>query len=272
MRFEKHILKEFQRDVDYQSTRIKPIKGVQAITLLKTMCKKSYNDYLKTGAHIQRFTSTAAQTEYGIMDASKMPDRLSRNTLNYYTQIINHDSTWKNYPRRQVIATYMSSEMGIDTTNYASFIIFPYNNTKIGICQTDDMWDAFPRLNKVRTNARSYNKFINKVLNGGSQGTAYDKSLSEFKGRCKKFDESIGGVKGIKDIQNYYFDIGAPGSAKTLDTYDGDFYKNILRYFNPKGFKMGIGGGGPANDYNEVWFDGPAVFINMAEIDNITLM
>lgn len=268
MRFQKRILKEFQQDVDYQSTRLKSIEDVQAISLIKTMCKRSYNNYTKNGAHVQRYTSTASQTKYGVIDASRMSDRLSRNTLNYYTQIINHDSLWKKYPRRQVIATNMDSDRGIDTTNPNAFVVFPYDYTRIGICNTDDMWESFPELRKIRMNARTYNKFINKLLNGGVTGTAYDKSLNEFKSRCKKFDKEIGGVKGIKDIQDYYISEGFDREPKTLDMYDGDLYKNILYYFSPKGFKVGSGDI-PANNYNEVWFEQPAVFVNMNNIDDI---
>jgi len=271
MRFKKQI-REFQKDVDYKLTRIKSIEDIQAVSIVKTMCRKSYNNYIISGEHIQRYSSTASQTKYGILDASRMPDRLSRNTLNYYTQIINHDPIWKNYPRRQVIATYMETGQRIDTTNPTAFVIFPYDYTKVGICKSDDMWDSFPELTKLRLNARSYNQFINKLLNGGQAGKAYDSSLTEFKKRCKQFDKEVGGVKGIKDIQDYYISVGRNIVSKTLDTYNGDLYKNILHYYSPTGFKLGVGGGGPAKNYNEVWFDGPAVFVNMTEIDDFELI
>ncbi len=63
--------------------------------------------------------------------------------------------------------------------------------------------------------------------------------------------------------------LGRKRVAATLDTYNGDLYQNILQYFGPKGFRTGKGSDLPARNYAEVWFDGPAVFINMTEIDNI---
>ena len=90
----KQYLYEFQQDVDTDKSRVKPLENTEAFKILKTKCERAFAEYTETGRHIQRY-ATGRKPDFGTMDASKMPPRLSRNTLNYYTLVINDDSIWR---------------------------------------------------------------------------------------------------------------------------------------------------------------------------------
>lgn len=259
-----HYLKEYQEKHE-SDTRLNSISANQVAILLKTKASKAWKQYIDKGTSIERWTGSVQRTPLGFLDASKMIDRLSRNTENYYTHIINNDPSWSKYPRRQVIGALRLTDHGFGGTRYK---IFPFDSTKVGVAPTDDIWDSFPELRKAGINPRRYNEFINKLLNGGSSGYSYDTTFEQFKDRAKEFDKSIKD-DNIKDIQQYYRDQGSLKSAETLDTYDGDLYKHILKYINPKGFKLRKPGNLSGNDMAEVWFEGPAVFISSQLIDEI---
>lgn len=269
MKFQQHI-DEYQIDVNYESTRLKSIKLTDAPEILISNCKKALLQFQKS-KYIERWSPTAMQTDVGFLDSTKLPPRLSRNTQNYYTRIINDDPLWKGYPRRQVICTLRKGrEVQPDTVK---FIIFPYDSTKIGVCSTDDMWDSFARLRTYRLAARRYNDFIERLFNGGSKGPNYDKSLEQMKSRCKKFDKAVDG--DISDMYQHYIDTGYTKSVQTLKEYKGDLYKNILYFYNPQGFKIATASTLSGHNMAEVWFEGPAIFINSSQvkgiIDKVTL-
>ena len=144
--------------------------------------------------------------------------------------------------------------------------IFPFDGVKVGIVPSDDIWDSFSNLrSEVGVMARRYNEFIAKMLNFGSNNIAktYDKSISEFKKACKDFDKwmanAVGGIEGgIENIKLSNLSI----SLKSLNNYNGDYYKSILHYYNPKGFKISTPGSMTGRDGYEVWLDGPSVYVN----------
>ena len=263
----KQYLYEFQQDVDTDKSRVKPIENTEAFKILETRCERAFAEYTETGRHIQRY-ATGRKPDFGTMDASKMPPRLSRNTLNYYTLIINDDPIWKKYPRRQVIGSYRSD--GTKMEDPSVYIIFPYNTTSVGVCPTDDMWDAFYNI-KTQFGARRFNDVIKRLLNGGGHGPTWDSSLPEFKKACKAFDKKVKDSGG-EYLEEMEYELESHGNTKTVKVlqqqYKNNLYKDVVLYaYNPKGFRVGMGGMVPGKNMNEVWFEGPAVFANSAFID-----
>jgi hypothetical protein len=260
-------LKEFQDQGKFSSKgRVNVLKPHEAAGMLQRKCKKAISEY-KKGNYIKRWSSNASKIPYGYLDASKTPPRLSRNTLNYYTLIINDDPIWKAFPRRQVIATIMTTSPVVD--NSTEWVIFPFDGVKIGVCQIDDMWDSFSKLKDIGISANRYNKFIIKMLNLGSRNPtgSFDKSLTEFKKACKVTDKWIK-EQGLENIKEVFFSSGMNRSLKTLDNYNGDYYKSILDYYNPSSFKLiSPGSYTTAKDYNEVWLEGSAIYVNSAEVE-----
>ena len=265
-------LTEFQNIEDQEGSRVKKIKQNQAIDVVKSKCKKALNDY-RQGRYIQRYARHAVAIPYGFLDASKLPNRLSRNSFNYYTLIINDDPTWKGFPKRQIICSYREVNRP-PIQNPGEFVIFPFDGVKVGFCPTQDIWDSFSVLKTIGISANRYNNFIGKMLNQGVNGKPYDKSLPQFKKACKQTDEwfkSLGGVEYVKEVLP---DLNR--SLQTLKYYPisgNDYYKSVVSIYNPSNFKLGTPGSYKGSEMDEAWFDGPALFINAYEVqefvDNI---
>ena len=120
-------------------------------------------------------------------------------------------------------------------------------------------------MSEVGIGPRRYNDFISMMLNFGNKNTwldGHDGSLDEFKKACKATDKWIadtnGGLETIKEIVFPELKM----SLDSLNNYSGDYYKSILHYYSPKGFKASKPGSLGGKDSDEVWLDGPAVYIN----------
>jgi hypothetical protein len=253
-------LTEFQDTESQTKSRVKKIDKTKAQDLLKSKCKKAVVDFLTHGVHIQRYANDARNSEYGFLDSSNLPPRLSRNSQNYYTLIINDDPSWKGYPKRQIIGTIRKNNM---ETSSGLWHIFPFDGVKVGIVPGDDIWDSFSNLrSEVGIMARRYNEFISMMLNYGNTNNnrTFDKRLAEFKQACKNTDQWIADNDGIENIVKEKF-LNLIGE-ESLNSYNGDYYKSILHYYNPKGFNVSTPGSMTGKDGSEVWLDGPAVYLN----------
>lgn len=74
--------------------------------------------------------------------------RVSANTDNYYTLIVDHDEDWADYPPRSasIICTNKSNvASGYGTT----YVVLPAGDPLVGICSRVDYWVSFPRLKNV---------------------------------------------------------------------------------------------------------------------------
>jgi hypothetical protein len=82
--------------------------------------------------------------------------RRSSSSLNYHNEIINHDPSWKAYPKREVICT-TSKEMAMDYGNV--YLVLPTENAKIGICPKPDIWYSFRT--GIDKSWKDYHKMVN---------------------------------------------------------------------------------------------------------------
>lgn len=277
-KFYNHI-NEYQEE--QVGSRVKKIKNEEARDLVQTKCVKALEKFQKNSGYISRITQTAPGIETGFADTSKLPARMSRNTLNYYTHIINDSPEWKGFPRRQIIATGYKDPFTRGGRD--EFIIFPYDSVVIGECPQADIWYSFPIIStSMGAEAEELNDFIRYLLNAPSSlkpGTikSYDGSLKEFKTGCSKFDKWVNDIKaeeGDAFDMDEFIDLmveGAvgqtpisSGSAKAFfKYYVDDLYKTVLYLYSPESFRYFKTGtkpfrpGGP-----EIWFDGPAVYVN----------
>ena len=243
----------------------------EAKQILNTKCKSALAEF-EAGRHIERYTDTAQHIMFGFLDASKLPERMSRNTLNYYTHIINHDPLWKSFPKRQVIASLYTA-MG-PTSSSMSFIIFPYDGVKIGWCPDYDLWDSWPVLkSKNVRSANTFNDYIEALLMKAKADTSSDKNYGNFKKACKKFDIWFKKLSSETDFDMDEFvelvdRTGGRFHWFLLEYYKSDLYKAVSAVYNPKGFKVMTSKQQYLNSNdNEVWLDGPALYVNNKVVD-----
>lgn len=73
--------------------------------------------------------------------------RLSNKTPhNYYNLLLSNLENWREYPKRNrsIIGT---TSLGYAEEYFGSvYVVFPFNNPKIGVCVDEDLWYSFPYL------------------------------------------------------------------------------------------------------------------------------
>jgi len=116
--------------------RAKGITYEKAIELLKTDYSQAFNRW-KKGNRIYRGAKWYG-SPFNYINPGR--GRKSRNTLNYYTLIVNNHSSWKEYPQRELICT--TDDIEADSYGLI-YDVFPINNAKVGICSAEDFWVSF---------------------------------------------------------------------------------------------------------------------------------
>lgn len=122
---------------------ISEIKLDKILEFLEKNCSIALENFRQNIIIYRGVSSKTAETNIFV---TKPLERISYGSPNVYTRLMSGVlPSWKNYPKR--------SESFICTTskNYSStfgkpYIIFPFNNPKIGICTEEDLWDSFTQV------------------------------------------------------------------------------------------------------------------------------
>jgi hypothetical protein len=185
-------------------------------------------------------------------------NRQSQNTLNYYTELFSNIlESWKDFPKRNhsIICTNDYNK----STDYGgySYIVFPKNGTKLGICPADDIWYSFNKFFEKISDSYFYlddfNKVIYTILN------AYDfDNIEEF-------------IYNFKDITKETFIKDLFSTEEDINLYNlfyrhkNNLYKFLNTIFDPYVNDFGlidIDDLIDVPDSREIWFDGDCIFIN----------
>jgi len=248
---------------NYGKSRVELISESDAKESVRYNCKKSIKS-----TPIYRGTNSF-NSEYGFGDtnnASKL--RISANTDNYYTLIIDNSQPWSSFPKRS--KSFICSTDLQEARAYGgrdTYRVIPFDGTPIGICPAGDIWDSFKDIGGLRI----FNGAIN--LAAKASGPAERKMNTDHKFLLKTFD-SIG-KDYIEKNQNPSWSINLTSRLRKLfDDFAksgksfSDYLINVA--FDPKknGFKLKKAGNQLPKE-NEVWFEGKAVFIKMNELEEI---
>ena len=278
-----YLINEYQEEeVSKSGPRGKTLTHDEAFEIIDTKCRNTWEKFEFQTSWMSRITYSG-RDDFSFMDTTSMPARMSKNTENYYTQIINKDPSWSKFPRRQVIATagYRGHSAGNNI-----YTIFPYDGTNIGICPSTDIWVSFKLLgdNAKYVHASNFNTFISVMLNSIGKSIVpkvlkkYDKSLAQFKTKCKEFDKWYNAVdEKDKITQKITKGLNREMLVTALEFADmawfldniypkssNNLYKALVKVFSPNGFKTGKSGSVnlPVQKGSEVWFDGAAVLVD----------
>jgi hypothetical protein len=269
-KFKAYVINEYQADAG-TTPRGKMLSSREAAKIINGKCQRSWRQWMEESSWISRITFSG-RDDFSFLDSRKDKDRMSKNTPNYYTHIINNDPTWKSFPRRQIIATAGFRD-SVSSKNV--YCIFPFDGTKIGVCSSSDIWVSFDALKKNQISANSLNHFIRDMLSkaDGASKQYYDESWGEFKRQCKVFDFWF----QAKDLENKEERKMATAMRKyellseveyydfrwVFDFYNDNLYKALTQIYSPKGFKVIKSGMTdlPIQKSSEIWFDGACVLI-----------
>jgi len=231
--------------------RTQSIDKDKALELVNKHCKNIGNQKIYRGIR-------SLSIDYGYVDSNKGLPRVSINTENYMTLLMDNLPSWKNYPKRS--KGIICSTNPIEATSYGNaFQVIPYDNSKIGICPKEDIWFSFdfdrplhdiPFFNRVL--AHLFNKYNINVD---------DNNWNSFKNGIEKLDPNK--ILDDNDLNPLHLFFKLTQKMFKRDTYIPEHFNKLL---DPKkhGFKLGINNLKP---YREVWIQGEAILIRDNEIN-----
>jgi len=248
-------------------SRTRPIKEDEFIKLINTTHKDSVKNLgidncIFRGAYIEGMFSKT--------NPKNGDPRVSANSSNEYTLLVDNLPCWKGYPKRsRSLICSTSFETAHDYGDGVN-IVLPKNGSKIGVCDSNDFWVSFPYLS-VSMDIRNMDSF-NHIL-GTWIGEDNDKNWNTLKSAIANFDEvHKDETDWIEWWRTYHFLL-----SEQLYTKWDSMGRNLMRVLNdildPKknGFTLEkIGKSYFPND-REVWTDGECinVYVEKDELETI---
>ena len=168
--------------------RSKKISSIEVKHILNTKCKQAVKMF-KEGNVIYRGIENATDT-YSLATPSKFT-RKSVNTYNYYTLINDNSPAWKEYPKRSKSIICSTNKYSAEGFGYV-YVVFPFDNAKIGVCPDMDYWTSFPFLsvNTEILNMMEFNEHLRYLFD-----------IQQI----KRFAGDISKVKTYKDLQKMFY-------------------------------------------------------------------
>ena len=231
------------------------------------LARKNCSDILKyysNGSNKRIYRGGSLRSEFGYADVSKFEERKSRNTNNYYTLIMNHSKSWKQYPKRNLICS--TDYMYASGYGNKLSLVLPYNGVKIGVCSSDDIWDSFPTLDNLHSSVENLNYILSSISEITIGKEIGDSNIQSFKKDLKEFDDKYDYKDILHGIKNNFFEDIIKDTLKLL--YKGDMYKLIESLLDPvkNKFKL-VKSGDKLPSNREVWMDGKVLFLDFNKID-----
>lgn len=227
--------------------RTSKISKDTALDLIKKNCGQITEIYKSGSLFITRDIWGDFKDKYGFVDPRKGQPRVSANTYNYYTLLIDDVlPAWKKYPKRS-----KSIICSLDDTYVGKYLVFPFDRCKIGITQVKDFWWSFNKT--LESNLDRLVTYLYRFL------------LDDFKDgqKLKKVLETI-----TKDK--------APAFFREFDRWNSDNVMEIMEHIlDPKANKIAVGNIKTVKKYKsseerEVWIgNGPSVLIDTDVVTNI---
>lgn len=243
----------------YGKSRVDPIPESDAKDSIRYNCKKSVQSTpiyrgVKSFRDVFGFGNSENQEEL----------RMSANTANYYTLILDNSKKWSKFPKR--------SKSFVCTTNIktASFygnpyLVIPFDGTPIGICPRGDIWESFDEISDLSI----FNDIIGiaaSVLNLDIKKMQKDykyllKSLDEI---GKDYKEKTSNAKWVK-MQHE-----VPDYLEKFEESNKKFSEYLIDLLSParNNFKL-VKAGNKIPINKEIWFQGKAIFIKLEETNKI---
>lgn len=254
------------------------ISTEQFNTIFNVCCK---GVDLENDTPIMRSLNGELRDDYYLIDPRKH-ERVSANTVNYYTMIIDNTDAWKDFPKRKhgIISSLNSSYMGdeyrvVPLLNYDNmlkeFNVDNFVDTKWGVCPTWDLWNSFESLFleigfKHITSAEDINTLLNAIY--------YEKSNQNLENN--NFDYFKLGLQSVKNIiqpEGYIYEDWSE-DINTLRSFmeknDMNLYDFATYVFNPDRNDFRVETYDKIKTHtkntnqifcNEVWTDTPVLYI-----------
>ena len=247
--------------------RSKSLTMTQALDFLNEKCSTALRESDKNNCIYRGVNSNYDAIVIDPKNVKKK--RISANTTNYYTLLMDNSSSWKQYPKRSESIICSTDICNADSYGIL-YEIFPLDGAKIGVCSDEDVWDSFKNLS---LSMDFFNTYLTSILNiknvhgrleypKGNMNN-FDSSFSVLKSACKEFDTNVGVVSDWREQIKYMVDsYTSKNIMKILKSYKGNLLNTLNTKLSPakNGFKLAkIGDTLPKN--REAWTDSVSIGI-----------
>lgn len=143
--------------------------------------------------------------------------RKSVTTTNHYSLLFNNLPAWKGFPKRSRSLICTTDVDGAE--NYGEpYLILPFDNAKIAVCPTHDIWVSFP---KIIPSLRTFNYFLHN----------HDISDKSFQALI---ETSLEQTATLSAITTEYWYQSSPAEKKQIaeEFLDADSTTDILKIYN----------------------------------------
>lgn len=234
----------------------------EAMKLLSSKHSKAYKVHT---IDYPIFRGVRGYGEYVYIDPSKSVEpRISRNTNNYYTLMIDNFSNWNKYPKRSKsiicttdyqYASHMSSKV---------YRVFPENGSYIGVCPMDDIWGAIAYSPNNEWTYKDVGWSIHEIAKlppiKADDPVDYSDMIDIFK-KIERYRDKLDIY--INDLYTY------SNVTKDLWKEYRSSKKTFLYYMRQiidpdlSGFKL-VKTGNELKKFREVWISAPCVLVNVS--------
>jgi len=293
MRLKKHLIIEKKKDTEiqdpelsysrtYKKGRSKDALWDEAFSVISKNCMMSAKAFISKKTRI--FRGHPKNQSALIVDPTKGVARKSANTANYYTMVIDHSKRWAKYPKRSRSIICTNDIPSARAYGYC-YAVFPYDGSKIGVCDGDDFWMSFRRTVASSGDIDTINSDITRILRicrkgneksiERAKGSRFLKHLDlkwgAFKKRCNEFDEWVkanGNLKGWYVWDLVTSEVNVEQGFNWLREYNGSLLNLLEDLYDPDKNNFEIIKPGDAINAAcvELWTDGKSVLINLEKM------
>jgi hypothetical protein len=247
-------ISEILTEVAVNSYEVEEISFVknQILPILKNHC----NQFLKNNLNNPIYRgSKNGYGDIAIIDTTNSK-RISTDTRNYYTLLLDHNPYMRNYPKRSN-SLICSTSKNISSYYGTLYCILPFNGCKIGIVPDNDIWSVVINFDNPNNSDITLLR-LNKVLQRwGISDQNYNSLVNDLKSRD--------GIVALKEL------FAGDDKIKNITP------EQVLDYLNEKlkpeniGFELKDTSSFITLDYpdKEVWFSGKCLAIKHSLYKNI---
>jgi hypothetical protein len=257
MRLARFLLVE-RNTTGYDEPRSKTVGWKWAVNYVLKNCHHSLK-----GTTLKRDIDVGWRDETRFTDPKKGKPRISRNTSNHYTLIVDNSPKWKRYPPR--------SQSIICSTRSGMFYVFPENKSRIGVCPSYDFWPSFTGSGiwdmdgfNISLSELAYHS----IGKEGPWDRSYDEVIGVFADiDAEKMRDPDAFVEKMKKQSSRHGSFMSDSSNEFLFQYIRDSSARLYPYIenlldpNKNGFKIKFPGSNIPGE-KEVWTDGKAILVN----------